>query len=92
MEERPIMKLNLIEILERELILNSAYEESLINLIKPVYDLNKPELIQFYKQFRINHLSKEHKNRRTYNPINIENQVEHEFERIKRRVEIYQSH
>ena len=44
MGQRQIIKLNLIEILKRELILNSAYEKSLINLIKPAYDLKKTRI------------------------------------------------
>ena len=86
------LKLTLLEILGQELILNNPYEDSLINLIRSEYDKNRPELINFYKDYRIGYLVEKNKNTGTYNIIDIENKVNNEFERIKKRVDLYKLH
>jgi hypothetical protein len=84
--------LNLLQILKKECLFNNQSERILISSFAKPQLSNDSELFNKYKEYRINHLIKTHINSTIYTPKNIENIVEREFEKIKRRVELYTLH
>jgi hypothetical protein len=92
MKTKLSQKLNLLQILEKECLFHNQSEKNLISLFAKTQVSSCPELFDKYKEYRINHLIETHKTSITYTVKNIENQVDLEFEKIKKRVELYILH